>query len=127
MNEKQFLERVRAGEFLAIGEYRHSKTEMIQWRDKQTGRAMTAPILRHTVEFGDSNSVAVSERLPQSIEKLEDVPKPIFKKGQTVVLVIDQLERNLGVVSARGKLEQLELSASPGHGQPVGDAAGVKR
>lgn len=116
MDEKTFLSAARMGQFVAIGEYRHSKAEMLNWRDKQTGRAMSAPVLRHTVEFGDT-SVAVSERLPESVTKIEDI-KIEFKKGETVVLHIDELTRNLGLVSARGRLEK--LNGSPGPGSPVG-------
>lgn len=124
MDEKTFLNRTRAGEFLAVGEYRHSKCETINWRDKQTGRAMTAPVLRHTVEFGDQ-SVAVSERLPDNITKEEEVPPVKWKKGQLVVLRITELTRNLGLVSARGEL--FEFASSPGNGTPVGEGAGSRR
>lgn len=119
MNEKAFLETARAGGFVAIGEYRHSKSEMINWRDKQTGRPMTAPVLRHTVEFGDQ-SVAVSERVPDGM-KLEDI-KVEFHKGETVVLHIEELTRSMGLVSARGKLER--LTDSPASGQAVGSSVG---
>jgi len=117
MDEKTFQSRVRLGEFLAVGEYRHSKSEMLNWRDKQTGRAMSAPVLRHTVEFGDT-SVAVSERVPEGT-KLEDIKVP-FVKGELVVLQLEELTRNLGLISSRGKLEK--FTASPGAGTPVGVA-----
>jgi len=119
MDEKTFQSRVRSGEFLAVGEYRHSKSEMLNWRDKQTGRAMSAPILRHTVEFGDS-SVAVSERVPEGT-KLEDIKIP-FVKGELVVLAFEELTRNLGLVSSRGKLEKFQPATSPGSTVPVGEA-----
>lgn len=119
MDEKTFIGRVRAGEILAVGEYRHSKSEMINWRDKQTGRAMSAPVLRHTIEFGN-NSVSVSERVPEGV-KLEDIKIP-WQKGQMVVLKIEEISRNLGLVSARGSLEPFSNGApSPGlKGEPVG-------
>lgn len=119
MNETTFINRVRAGAVLAVGEYRHSKAEMIAWRDKQTGRAMTAPVLRHTVELGDQ-SVAVSERVPDSITKLEDLPPVPFKKGQMVVLHVEELTRNLGQFSARGKLEPFETNGSGEPSSPAG-------
>jgi hypothetical protein len=117
MDESTFLKRVRAGEMLAIGEYRHSRAEMINWRDKKTGAAMTAPVLRHTVEFG-SNSVAVSERVPDSIKRIEDMPPIPFTKGETVILVIEELTKNMGLVSARGGLEK--LAPSPAKAGTVG-------
>lgn len=123
MNEQSFLKRVRAGEFLAVGEYRHSRKEMLNWRDKQTGRAMSAPVLRHTVEFGE-NSVSVSERVPEGT-KLEDISVS-WHKGEAVVLRVEEMTRNLGLVSARGTLEKFEGSLSPGDGQPVGSATARK-
>lgn len=122
MDEKTFVQKIKAGQMLALGEYRHSKAEMLNWRDKTTGRAMSAPILRHTVEFGD-NSVSVSERVPEGT-KLEDI-KISFVKGQVVVLHIDEVSRNLGMVSARGVLES--YTASPGNGGPVGVGAETSR
>lgn len=121
MDESTFLHRVRAGEVLAVGEYRHSKAEMINWRDKQTGKAMTAPVLRHTVEFGDT-SVAISEQVPEGM-KIEDIKWP-WKKGQSVVLHLEEWSRNLGLVSARGTLE--EFAPSP-NGSTVGGSAAVKK
>lgn len=115
MDEKSFLNRVRAGEFLAVGEYRHSKAEVINWRDKTNGRPMSATVLRHTVEFGDT-SVAVSERVPEGT-KPEDIHFS-FKKGETVALIVESLSKEKGLVSAQGKLER--FAASTGGGAPVG-------
>ena len=119
MSKTEVSERVLRGEFLAVGEYRHSRAEMINWRDKQTGRAMSAPVLRHTVEF-DSQTIAVSERVPDGT-KLEDI-HVAFKKGEVVVLLLETMERNLGNVSARGRLER--LTGSPGSSTPVGPGQG---
>ena len=47
--------RLEAGAFLALGEYRMSKAEMLNWVDKKNGQAKSAPILRHVVEFGSSS------------------------------------------------------------------------
>lgn len=124
MTEKEFMQRARAGEFLAVGEYRHSKKEMINWRDKQTGRPMTAPVLRHTIECGDQ-SIAVNERLPDSIGKLEDVPPVPWKKGQSIVLLLSGLEREKGLLTAQGKLEQLDTSA--GNGAPAGEGQSSRK
>lgn len=118
MDTSHILPRIEKGEFLTIGEYRHSKSEMISWRDKTNGRPMTAPILRHTVECGDT-SVAVSERLPDSITKLEDIPPVKFAKGEPVILVLEELTKNLGLVSAKGKLEKVS-QPSAGNGKPAG-------
>jgi hypothetical protein len=121
MDETSFMSQVKAGSLLALGEYRHSKSEMLIWRDKQTGRPMEAPILRHTVEFGDC-TVAVSERVPDGT-KIENIHVP-FVKGEMVVLHLEELTRNLGLVSARGKLEH--FTPSPGDWAPVGGAPGTR-
>jgi len=126
MDEKTFISKVRAGNFLAVGEYRHGKAEMLNWRDKQTGRAMSAPILRHTVEFGETGnttSVAVSERVPDGT-KLEDI-KIAFVKGELVVLQFEELSRNLGLVSSRGMLEK--YTTSPGSAVPVGSGGSLAK
>lgn len=128
MTEKEFVDRVQSGALLVLGEYRMSKQEMISWRDKQTGRPMSAPVLRHTVEFGDM-AVAVSERLPDSITKLEEVPPIPFKKGQRVVLHLDELTRSLGMVAARGRLEPYGANGDnqSGVGQTVGGGAASRK
>lgn len=118
MDEQMIVGRIKAGAFLAIGEYRHSKAEMINWRDKTSGRPMSAPVLRHTVEFGDQ-TVAVSERVPDGT-KIEDIHVP-FQKGDAVVLEVEEMTRNLGNVSARGRLSK--LAPSPVKGAPVGGAS----
>jgi len=139
MTQAQLIEKILAGEILALGEYRHSKKEMLEWRDKKTGRACAAPILRHTVECGDQ-TIALSERVPDDM-KLEAVSWP-WTKSQRVVLHIDEISRNLGLISARGKLEafesvsvssngdshagRLDVTSAPSPGksaQPVGGVA----
>lgn len=124
MTEKEFLQRARAGEFVTVGEYRHSKKEMINWRDKQTGRPMTAPVLRHTVECGD-NSVTVSERLPDTVQNLEQVPPVPWTKGEMVALLFEGLSKEKGLLTAQGKLERFTTSAS--NGTPAGEAQSPRK
>jgi len=109
------------GEFIAIGEYRMSKAEEISWRDKQTGRAMSAPILRHTIEFG-SLGVSVSERVPEG-RKLEDIKVVGLHKGDKVAVYLTELLTQKGMVSARGRLVNLtpRVQDKP---NPVGGSAG---
>lgn len=142
MTQAEAVQKFLAGEVIALGEYRHSKKEMLEWRDKKTGRACAAPILRHTVECGEQ-TIALSERVPDDT-KLEAVAWP-WQKGQRVVLHIEEISRNLGLVSARGKLEAYEAASvssngdaytgrvnvttapSPGlEAQPVGGRAGSR-
>ena len=117
MNKLQATELFLAGGFLAIGEYRMSKAEMLNWRDKQNGQAKSAPMLRHTVEVG-SVSLTLAERVPDTT-KLEDI-KIGFAKGDLVVVYLDELTSPKGVVSGRGRLEK--LAASPDKAQSVGRA-----
>lgn len=123
MNEETFMRSIRAGALMVLGEYRHSKAEVINWRDKTTQQAKSAPVLRHTVEVGDQ-SIAVSERVPDGI-KVEDIVVP-FKKGDSVVLHLEELSRNLGMVSARGRLEAFS-NGQPGNGTPVGTKPGSSK
>lgn len=116
--QEQVLRHIEQGHFATIGEYRFSSGEMLNWRDKQTGQARSAPIYRHTVEVG-SAAITVSEPLPPSVQKLEDIPPAKHKKGDTVILIITELSRDRGLVTCRGNLEGLENHQSPGTSAPV--------
>lgn len=123
-SREEIIDRIFAGEFLAVGEYRNSRAEMLTWRDKTNGQQRSAPILRHTVEFGNV-SAAVNERVPDGT-KIEDIHVP-FNKGDMVVCALTELSQNLGQVAARGALSRLVLPSpagngprSPGLGTPVG-------
>jgi len=125
MNQSELERRIHAGEFVALGEYRMSKAEMIKWRDKVTGRQMEAPMLRHTVEFGDK-SVAVSERVADGI-KIEDISVP-FVKGDAVVLLLEEYTAQKGLVSCRGRVIKFDrLTASPSVKPNPGVASGGSR
>lgn len=119
--EEQVLQLIKSGNFATLGEYRFSKAEMINWRDKTNGQARSAPMLRHTVELG-ADSIAVNEPLPTSIQKVEDIPPQMLnahKKGETVIILITELTRERGLVSCRGKLESTNGNQSPGTTAPV--------
>ena len=112
-----------AGGFIAVGEYRLSKAEMINWRDKVTGKPMSAPMLRHTVEFG-SQSVAVQERVADGT-KIEDI-HVTFNKGDAVILHVDEYTSAKGLVSCRGRLEKFQSPLSSGMTLPVASGKGGK-
>ena len=109
------------GAFCALGEYRSSKAEMISWRDKASGRPMSAPMLRHTVEFGEQ-SVAVSERVPDNT-KLEDIKVP-FIKGERVFLVVSEYTTTKGLVACRGTLDKVSPSPADGSSRVGGKSGG---
>lgn len=118
------LEDWQGGEFVLVGEYRMSKAEVIAWRDKQTGVAKEAPMLRHTVEFGQV-SAQVAERVPEGA-KIESLSVP-FTKGDKVACYLSELMTMKGQVSMRGKLVKLTTSPSPGKPAPVGGSVGSTR
>lgn len=97
---------VGAGALAVIAEYRSSKPEHIRWRDKQTGKAMEADMLRHTVEVGDA-SIAVSDRLEEGETGEGKIAKLGVKKGQKVLLRFSEITTERGLISARGTLEAI--------------------
>jgi len=116
MKITELSERVRKGEVVAVGEYRMSKAETINWRDKQSGAAKSAVVLRHVVEVGDK-SVTVNERVPDGVK--EGDVKVAWSKGQLVVLHLDSWVTERGTVTCRATLELLEGNES-GQAKPVG-------
>lgn len=94
----------KQGAIILCVEYRSSFAETINWRDKATGRATSAPILRHTVEAGNT-SIAVVERVPDNFN-VETYNAP-FKKGEIVLLHLSELNSERGVTKARGTLTRL--------------------
>lgn len=91
-----------SGQLVAFGEYRASAAETIQWRDKVTRAALSAPTLRHTVEFGNQ-SVVVNERVDEATFKVEDY-KPPFVKGARVVVFYTSVTIDKGVTQMRGAI-----------------------
>lgn len=105
MTAKEVQERVLAGTPTAVVEYRGSKCDVIEWRDKESGKMRTFTKLMHNVET-EKEAFQVSERTDDSFKP--EAYKPPFKKGQKVVWLIDGLSRAKGVVSASGALVALE-------------------
>lgn len=104
MTRKQASDGFLQGQRLLVCEYRSSKIESINWRDKSTGRAMEAKLLRHVIEAGP-DSISVVERLPDDFKI--DGWQPPFKKGAPVVLRYTEFSIDKGMLSARGSLESL--------------------
>lgn len=96
---------VMAGGKFLIGEYRSTKVDHINWRDGQTGRALSADIVKHTVEFGN-DTIIIQERQPEGFNPVEY--RPPYKKGQPVAWFIETLENSKGALSGRGRIEALE-------------------
>lgn len=115
MTQQEAVSRWMDGELLAIGEYRMSRAEMLNWRDKTNGQARSAPMLSHTIECGNI-SLTVAERIPDNV-KLDDLKIP-WSKGQKVVVHFNQLTTEKGLVSARGSLDPLALTGHNGQPEP---------
>lgn len=94
----------QAGRLVFVVEYRHSTAENINWRDKQSGKAMTAGILRHTVET-ENSVIIVSERTGQDFNPATYVSP--LKKGQKVALWLSSLATERGVTQANGVLQPI--------------------
>jgi len=94
----------QSGSPVLLVEYRNSQAETIKWRDKETRRMMEAPSLRHSVETADS-AIVVNERPAETM----DVNKYVapFRKGQKVLLHVQSLTTERGIVSARGILQPI--------------------
>lgn len=101
LTNQEAVDLFKAGNVVALGEYRSSKPETIHYRDKESGRAAEFSQLRHTVEFG-AESVQVSERVAEDFKPSEY--KPPFKKGEKVLVQITAMEVSRGLISVRGTL-----------------------
>jgi len=104
MKLAQAIEQWQQGARLLFGEYRSSKAETINYRDKETRQMTQLKMLRHVVEVG-SDSVMVGERVPDNFNPAEY--KSPFTRGQKVVVHIDSLLIEKGVPTCRGRVEQI--------------------
>lgn len=103
--KSEIMDRVMRGERVIICEYRSSKMENIAWRDKESGKAMSAAVIRHTLESGP-DSVTVNERTAADFDSSKWVAPA--KKGQLVALHFTEFKTERGLMSARGTLEIIE-------------------
>lgn len=106
MKQAQAIDMWNKGHRLLPVEFRSSRLDHIQWRDKTSGKSLDAHILKHTVEAGN-DSISVTERTPDGFSP-EQWGGPKFKKGERVILQFDALEIERGLISARGTLLPLE-------------------
>lgn len=108
MNMKltEALKKLETGAFLGgIAEYRSSCAETIKYQDKKTGRMAEMAMLRHNIEVGDV-AVAINERTTDDFKA--DAYKSPFKKGQKVLVCLQSMETDKGLVRARGTLHAIE-------------------
>lgn len=107
MTKTEMLTLALAGTPVLVCEYRLHTPDEMKWIHKKTGKPMHAIIARHRVET-TNDGFEVTEFMPDGT-KIEDC-KPVFKKGQKVVLVVENFVQNAGSLSARGQLHALEDS-----------------
>jgi len=88
-------------------EFRSSRVETINWRDKSTGRALTATMVKHVVESGD-DSVVITERVPEGEKPTDHIFQE--KKGTICALHVESLIVDKGSITGRGKLERFDQS-----------------
>lgn len=104
MTQKEAVEAFLSGKRVAVVEYRSSKAETINWRDKESNKALTAVFLRHNVEMDDITAT-VNERTAEGFKP--EAYKAPFTKGQKCVLVFSDLTTVKGVTTSRGVLHPL--------------------
>jgi len=97
---KSFL----AGEKVQVVEFRSSKAETINYRDKVTGKPMAFSQIRHSVEIGDSPAV-VSERTPEGFNASEY--RPSLTKGTKCLLRFDSCTVEKGITHFNGTLQSI--------------------
>jgi len=107
MNDKDIMEVAKSGHPVLVCEYRLFTPDEMKWVHKKTGKPMEAVIARHRVETKD-DGFEVTEFLPDGTKI--DAVRPQFKKGQKVVLVVENFVRANGSLNARGVLHAYEDS-----------------
>jgi len=105
MKQPDAIKNWLAGVPLMVVEFRKSSAETINWRDKVTGKAMTAPVLKHTVET-EKTTLLVNERVDETFDVSSY--KSQFVKGAKVLLEFSEWHTEKGQTSCRGKLLPLE-------------------
>jgi len=108
---KQVNERVLEGQILAVAEYRGFRLEVIRYRDKKTGAAVSAPIVTHSVELG-AKQARVAEWLPDETpiddKGLAANYVPAFKKGDRIIIKVESLKNDRGSCTIGGPMYKLE-------------------
>lgn len=100
--QKLFL----AGSLVVLGEFRMAAVDGIDYRDKKTGNARHADVIKTTLEIGNK-TLTLTEFVREENFKPENWKCP-FKKGQRVVVELDGLMENKGILTGSGTLHPLE-------------------
>jgi len=105
MTKNQLLDSIMAGKFKIVAEYRLGRAERITWRDGDSGKQLTAPAVRHTLEAGDMVLI-LNERVPENYDIVAfKAPHP---KGTKVVIDVTGFTMVRGVPNLQGTLQPLD-------------------
>jgi len=100
----QAVELFKSGARIILGEYRHGKCEVVNYRDKTTGKPSSFTSVRHNVEVG-TDTFVISERVPEGFNIAAWVqPVP---KGKRCVLTFDSFKVQNGVGQFGGTVAAL--------------------
>lgn len=89
------------GEKVLLVEFRHSKAETINYRDKVTQKPMAFSQIRHSIEVGDAPAV-VAERVPEGF--VPETYKSPLTKGTKALLRFDSCTVEKGITHFNGTL-----------------------
>jgi len=105
MKKDKLIEKILAGGIFAVGEFRTSKAEKVDYKDKVTGKSASFSYLLHGIETGNE-VFNLRERLPDGA-KVDGYVAP-FKKGQMVVVAVTGMQRKAGLLTGEGEVQILE-------------------
>lgn len=105
MKKTEVLPLLEKGGIYMMGEFRSSKVEVVNYRDKVTGRAAKFASHLHVVETGDT-TITIQDRIEDGVDA-EKLKAP-YSKGQKVLVHVDTLERVQGFLRATGSMSPIE-------------------
>jgi len=105
VKQNEIVARIVKGGCFFYGDYRAAKAETITYRDKLTGKTASFSTISHRVESGD-DAISVQERVPDGADLTAF--KPLYKKGQSVLVHCQTLEKVGGFLRATGSIEPVE-------------------
>jgi hypothetical protein len=100
---KKFL---AGGGVMAVAEYRMGSVDVINYRDKKTGVARSANVIKTTLEMGDK-SLNLTEFVRDEKFTVESW-KPPYKKGTRVLVELTSLQESKGILTGDGVVHPLE-------------------
>jgi len=105
LTDKQIVDLVRSGKPVIVAEYRGGAADEIKWRDKKTGEQRQGVMVRAHLETDALGPVGMSNFAPDGFKKADW--KQEFAKGTKVLLVIEGMQMNAGVITFKGALQAL--------------------